>query len=82
MRLGRLLLVFVQAAGGCLDFPPRIVPADSGAAGEDVMTPPPDAGPSACFGWNGVALGAHQVEQRRAGQSAACLLLTRFPEFL
>jgi hypothetical protein len=42
------LVVFVSAAGGCLDLPPRIVSQDAGATDEDVVTPPPDGGPSAC----------------------------------
>jgi hypothetical protein len=49
MRLRLIpLVMFVSAAWGCLDFPPRIVSTDAGATEQDVMAPPPDAGPSAC----------------------------------
>jgi hypothetical protein len=42
------MVIFVSAAGGCLDLPPRIVVADAAVA-DDGETPMPDAGPSICI---------------------------------
>jgi hypothetical protein len=42
------LMVFVSAAWGCLDFPPRVLPAVDAGAGQEGGTPSSDAGPSAC----------------------------------
>jgi hypothetical protein len=51
MRRPLPLLALASALTACLDFPPRVLPADAGAdAGpvEDAEPPPVDAGPSAC----------------------------------